>query len=181
MIAPRLNALRAEHPGILLRLIGEKREASLSRREADLAVRLKRPDEKRLVARKLGTFAVELYASPAYLAERRPEDFVFIAYDEESDDLPQQKWLMSFAGERPIVFKTNDLEAQRAAARNGVGIAALPNFLGDGDAGLKRLDLAIKPVVREVWLIVHGDLRRTPPVSAVMDFLSGCLQPIPIR
>jgi DNA-binding transcriptional LysR family regulator len=175
LIAPRLGALRRRHPDIRLRLIGEKRSASLSRREADLALRLSRPTERRLVARKIGAIVFALYAAPAYLAEHASESFTFIAYDDALDDVPQQRWLKAIAGSRPIVLRTNDLATQRAAALDGVGVAALPRFLGDGEDGLRRLDLRVKPVTREVWLLVHHDLRRAPPVRAVMTFLAECL------
>ena len=176
LIAPRLGMLRRRHPGIRIRLIGEKRSASLARREADLVLRLSRPEEKRLAIRKLGRFAFALYAAPAYLAEHAPADYAFIAYDESLEDVPQQRWLKAVAGARPIVLRTNDLEGQREAARAGVGIAALPRFLGEGDAGLAALASKEKPVVREVWLAVHDDLRGAPRVRAVMEFLAECLK-----
>ncbi|WP_224360291.1 LysR family transcriptional regulator [Hyalangium versicolor] len=175
LIAPRLRELRRLHPALHVRLLGEKRFASLSRREADIAVRLSRPAEKALVARKIGSFSFSLYASPGYLAEHSAETYEFIAYDEGLDDVPQQQWLKAIAGTRPIVLRMNDLEGQRAAARAGVGIAALPHFLGDGDSGLQRVDVESKPVSRDVWLVVHRDLRRAPPVRAVMAFLEDCL------
>jgi DNA-binding transcriptional LysR family regulator len=173
-IAPRLAELRKAHPGIHVRLIGEKRNASLSRREADLAVRLSRPTEKRLVVRKIGSLAFALYASPSYLAAHEPESFEFIGYDESLEDVPQQRLLKAAAGARPIVLRTNDIDSQRAAARASVGIAALPCYLADADAALMPLNVRIKAVTRDVWLAVHGDLRRAPPVRAVMAFLVGC-------
>jgi DNA-binding transcriptional LysR family regulator len=174
LIAPRLAELRHAHPDLHVRLIGEKRPASLSRREADLAVRLSRPTEKRLVVRKIGTIAFGLYAAPGYLAAHDPESFEFIGYDESLDDLPQQRWLKAAAGARAIVLRTNDIDSQRAAARAGVGIAALPRYLGDADAALAPLDVRTRPVTRDIWLVVHGDLRRAPPVRAVMTFLVAC-------
>lgn len=176
LIAPRLGELRARHPDIHVRLIGEKRSASLSRREADLAVRLTRPSEKQLVARKIGSLAFALYGAPAYLAQRAPAAYEFIAYDEGSDDLPQQRWLLAHAGTRRIVLRTNDLEAQAASVAAGVGLALLPRFIGDRHDGLQRIDLEGKPVSREIWLVVHTDLRRAPPVRAVMDFVAACLR-----
>jgi DNA-binding transcriptional LysR family regulator len=176
LIAPQLAALHARHPGIRLCLIGEKRTASLSRREADLAIRLSRPTEGRLVARRIGAFKFALYASPRYLAAVRSEAFGFIGYDESLEEAPQQRWLYEVAGNRPIVLRTSDLEGQVAAARAGLGVAALPTFLGDGDAGLSRLDVAARPIAREVWLVVHADLKRAPAVRAVMDFLVDCLR-----
>jgi len=174
LIAPRLAELRTAHPDLHVRLIGEKRSASLSRREADLAVRLSRPTEKRLVVRKIGTIVFALYAAPGYLAAHEPGSFEFIGYDEGLDDVPQQRWLKAAAGARAIVLRTNDINTQRAAARAGVGIAALPRYLGDGDAALAPLDVKMKPVTRDAWLLVHRDLRRAPPVRAVMTFLAAC-------
>jgi DNA-binding transcriptional LysR family regulator len=174
LIAPQLAQLRNAHPDIHVRLIGEKRSASLSRREADLAVRLSRPTEKRLVVRKIGTVEFRLYAAPRYLAAHEPESFEFIGYDESLGDVPQQRWLKAAAGRRPIVLRTNDVDSQRAAARAGVGIATLPRYLGDADAALAPLDVRMKSLTRDIWLVVHGDLRHAPPVRAVMTFLVAC-------
>jgi DNA-binding transcriptional LysR family regulator len=177
LIAPRLGELRKKHPGIQVRLVGEKRSASLLRREADLAVRLFRPTEKNLLARKLGKLTFALYASPAYLAEHRPPDYAFIAYDEALDHVPQQQWLKGIACGRPIVARISDLEGHRVAARAGVGLSVLPTYLGDADSGLRRVAVKAKPVTRELWLAVHADLRRVPPVQAVMAFIADCFAP----
>lgn len=177
LIAPRLIELRHRHPGIMIKLIGEKRSASLTRREADLALRLSRPTEPGLVARRIGHFGFSLYGAPSYLKETPPHAFAFIAYDASMDEAPQQRWLKSIAGEREIVLRTGDLENQAAAARAGVGLAALPQFLGDGDPQLARYDARLDEVRREVWLVVHRDLRRAPAIRAVMEFLADCLTP----
>jgi DNA-binding transcriptional LysR family regulator len=171
LIAPRLASLRARHPRLRLHLLGEKRIASLARREADVALRLTRPTEAGLVARKIGGFEFALYGAKSYLAGRRPGALELIAFDEESDALPQQKWLIAHAANRPIVLRTNDLESQIAAVRAGVGVAALPNFLARRYAELARVALRARPVTREVWLVVHDDLRAAPSVRAVIDFL----------
>ncbi|MHB9117818.1 MAG: LysR family transcriptional regulator [Burkholderiales bacterium] len=174
LIAPRLDRLRHQYPGIHIRLIGETRMASLLRQEADLAVRLGRPAEEALVARKIGSVAFALYASPAYLALHLPEAFVFIAYDGGMEDSVQQRWLKASAGTRAIALRANNLETQWAAARAGVGIALLPHFLGDRDNSLQRLAVDDPDRVQEVWLIVHDDLRNAPAVRVVMDFLVDC-------
>jgi DNA-binding transcriptional LysR family regulator len=175
LIAPRLIELRRQHPGITIKLIGEKRSASLHRREADLALRLSRPSEPGLITRKIGRFGFSLYGAPTYLKETPPQAFAFIAYDASMDDAPQQQWLKAIAGNRDIVLRTSDLENQAAAARAGVGLAALPHFLGDGDPRLARYQTNQKQVGRDVWLVVHRDLRRANAVRAVMEFLASCL------
>jgi DNA-binding transcriptional LysR family regulator len=176
LIAPRLIELRRMHPNIFIKLIGEKRSASLNRREADLALRLSRPDENGLIARKIGHFGFSLYGAPSYLKETPPHAFAFIAYDASMDEAPQQQWLKAIAGNRAVVLRTSDLENQAAAARAGVGLAALPHFLGDRDDGLASHDVGGKQVGRDVWLVVHRDLRRAPAVRVVMEFLAGCMR-----
>jgi DNA-binding transcriptional LysR family regulator len=176
VIAPQLVRLRQQHPGIRIKLIGEKRRASLSRREADVALRLSRPVETGLYVRKIGSFGFSLYGAPAYLDKTPPHAFAFIGYDASMADSPQEIWLRTIIGEREVVLRTNDLETQIAAARSGLGIAALPHYLGDGDPRLQRHDVPERPVSRDVWLVVHRDLRQVPPVRAVMEFLTQCVK-----
>ena len=90
--------------------------------------------------------------------------------------VPQQQWLEAIADGREIVMRSNDLENQAAAARAGLGLAALPHFLGDGDPRLERYETGRKEIGRDVWLLVHRDLRRTPVVRVVMAFLADCLK-----
>jgi DNA-binding transcriptional LysR family regulator len=92
------------------------------------------------------------------------------------DDAPQQKWLKAIAAGNEIVLRTSDLENQAAAARTGVGLAVLPHFLGDPDPRLTRFETTPTPPSREVWLVVHRDLRQAPLVRAVMEFLTDCIK-----
>lgn len=176
VIAPQLVRLRQQYPGIRIKLIGEKRRASLSRREADVALRLMRPVEAGLFVRRIGSFGFSLYGAASYLERTPPHAFAFIGYDASMAESPQEVWLRTIIGEREVVLRTNDLEAQAAAARAGLGIAALPHYLGDGDPDLQRHVVAERPISRDVWLAVHRDLRQLPAVRAVMDFLVSCLE-----
>jgi len=176
LIAPHLAALRERQPRLRLHLLGESRTVSLARGEADLVLRLARPSDATLIARRLGSVAYRLYASKAYLDARRPEAFEFIAFDESLDNAPHQVWLKAVAGDRPIRLRTNDLAIQCAAAQGGAGVAALPSFVGDA-AGLELAlpDEAAK--IREIWLAFHRDLRDSPAVAAVAAFLADCIRP----
>jgi DNA-binding transcriptional LysR family regulator len=176
LIAPRLLLLRRQHPGIRIKLIGEKRTASLNRREADVALRLSRPSEPGLIARKIGSFGFGLYGAASYLKATPRHAFAFIAYDDSMDDAPQQKWLQTVTAGSEIVLRTNDLENQAAAARTGLGVAVLPDFLGEPDPRLERYDITPAPPNRDVWLLVHRDLRQAPLVRAVMEFLVDCIK-----
>ena len=173
-LAPRLGPFLAAHPGIVLTLIGEKRAALLGQREADLVLRLSRPTEHGAVARRIGTMAFALYAAPSYLAGRRPEDWVFLGDDESAGELPQHRWLMAFAGPRPLVLRSNDMATVLHAARAGTGVAALPCFVGGADAGLTCIEPDRDGVgSREIWIGIHEDLRRSPRIRLAMDAIAG--------
>lgn len=178
-IAPSLDGLRSAHPGITLRLIGEKRAASLSRREADLAVRLSRPTESGLITRKLSSLVFALYATSTYLSSLPSAGHCFITGDRDFEDLPQQRWMKAVAAGRPIVLQANDQLSQLAAARAGVGIAALPVYLAERDPALVRVAAKPGTISRDIWLVVHRDLQKSPPVRAVMDFLADCFANMP--
>jgi DNA-binding transcriptional LysR family regulator len=169
-LAPRLGPFLAAHPGIVLTLVGEKRAALLGQREADLVLRLSRPAEHGVVARRVATLAFALYAAPAYLDGRRPEEWCFLGDDESLGELPQQRWLLAVAGPRPLVLRTNDLATLVHAARAGIGVAALPCFIGDADPGLRHIAADRDGAAsREIWIAIHEDLRRSPRLRLAMD------------
>ncbi len=176
LIAPHLGKLRRQYPGIHIRLIGETRIASLLHRESDIAVRMFQPTENNLVARKVGSMSFSMYASIDYLSTTAPENYTFIAFDRSMENIIQQKWLKEFANTRPIVLRTFDLETQRIAAMQGVGVAALPYYVANREPGLKLLDIESNMLVNDIWLVVHNDLRNVPAVRAVLDFLVECFK-----
>ncbi len=169
-LASRLAPLRRLHPALHLELAGETLAASLGRQEADIAVRLSRPDESAVAVRRVGMMAFGLFASTDYLGRSEEAAWEFIAFDKALDGLAQQAWLLRIAGNRPVVFRASDLAIQLAAARAGLGVAALPCFMAAGDPLLASLPIATT-LRREIWLVVHADLRRTPAIRAVLDLL----------
>lgn len=171
-LAPRLAGLRGAYPDLRLELVGESRDVSLSRREADLAVRLNRPQPASIVAKQVGTMAYGLYAGRDYLARTPAPELDYLGYDDSLEHVAQQRWVRGLAGERPLVLRTNDLATLHQAAAAGLGAAALPRFLADPDPRLERLPVVAADASRELWLLVHPDLRRSPRVRAVMDHLA---------
>jgi DNA-binding transcriptional LysR family regulator len=172
LLAEHLARFRAENPEIRLSLSAQGQQVSLSRREADVAVRLVRPDEAGSVSRKVGTMAFGLYAHKSYAHLAAPERWQFIAFDQSFADMPQQSWLLGIAGDRPVACELNHISEHLIAVRAGVGVAGLPRFLGDRDHDLVRIDEDVPPFARDIWLVVHRDLRRTPAVRAVMNFVA---------
>jgi len=169
--AKQLPAFRRLHPGIQLSLASQAQSVSLGRREADIAVRLFRPSEPGNVVRKLGAMPFALYASRAYPYLDEPANWEFIGFDAQFADMPNQKWLLAAIGKRKIVCEVSDITTQHAAVRSGIGVANLPTFIGDSDPELQRLPLDGEAFFREVWLVVHVDLRHAPLLRAVIEFV----------
>jgi len=170
LIARHLARFHEDYPNIRLSLAAQGEQVSLSRREADIAVRLVRPQEKDSVKRKIGTMAFGLYAHRSYAHLALPERWQFIAFGQSYAEMPQQEWLICIAGDRPVVCELNYISEHLIAARAGVGVAGLPLFLGEADSDLVRVDSGAPPFSRDIWLVVHRDLRHSKPVRAAMDF-----------
>ncbi|MEK1898669.1 MAG: LysR family transcriptional regulator, partial [Rhizobium sp.] len=106
LLAKPVAAIRREHPGVEITLVGEKRLASLNRREADIAVRMSRPEDGDYAITKLGEMAFHLYASKAYLETVPEAQWTFIGYDEGMNASPQQLRLFELAAGRPIAIRS---------------------------------------------------------------------------
>lgn len=171
ILAVRLGDFRRRYPSIQLSLAAQNLLVSVTRREADIAVRLDTPNEQSSVVRKLGRIPHALYASRDYAHLDDPEHWEFILYDAQFETVSNQRWLRREAGGRPIACRVSTTAGQMAAARAGAGVVNVPCFLGDADADLIRLPMVNEPHAPDVWLVVHSDLRRSASVRAVMDFL----------
>jgi DNA-binding transcriptional LysR family regulator len=175
LLVEHLARFRAEYPDMRLSLSAQGQQISLSRREADVAVRLVRPDEAGSVTRKVGVMAFGLYAHRSYAHLAAPERWQFIAFDQNFADMPQQRWLLGIAGDRPVACELNHISEHLIAVRAAVGVAGLPCFIGDADHDLVRIGENVPPFARDIWLVVHRDLRKTPAVRAVMDFVAAVI------
>jgi DNA-binding transcriptional LysR family regulator len=179
LLVPAVPALRARHPRLQLEIAADQRTFDLTKREADLALRMGRPRDAGLVTRKLSEVAYRVYASRAYLAGRRPtldlERDQFVTFDDSLASTPQERWLARLSPAPQVVFRCNSTASLVAAVRAGIGVAVLPCFVADGDPGLVALEGA-DPAPHELWLLVHGDLRRTPRVKAVIDWVDETVE-----
>lgn len=176
LLAPAVPLLRARHPALVAEVVADQRQFDLTKREADVAVRFGRPQAPGLVTRKLSDIAYRLYASSSYLAARGrgPVDFerdLFVGFEERFVSVPQERWLDRIGSGRRVVFRCNSTAALLAAARAGVGVAVLPCFVAAGQPGLEELATPEAVPPHEMWLLVHGDLRRTPRVKAAIAWV----------
>ena len=173
-LTEKLALLRQAYPGIIVELIGDSRAANLSRREADIAVRLFQPEDGAMVGRRIGAFAHGLYGAKPYLAATSDGDRQYLGYDDSLEHVPQQQWVLSLAAPRALAFRSNELACLHQAIVAGVGLGALPRFIGDADERLQRVPMRNEAeATREIWLLVHSDLRRSPRVRVVLDHLAA--------
>ena len=175
LVAPALAFLRASHPGIVVDLVTDNAFFSLTRRDADIALRPAATAPEGLVARRLGGVATAVYASPAYLARQAVDDpgaLDWLAPDDGLSHLGSARWLAARVPTERIVLRASSLTALRAAARAGLGVAALPCLMADADPGLVRILPPVAEMATSLWLLTHPDLRRAGRIRAVMDGLA---------
>lgn len=179
LLARELARFHRLHPGIIVELVVDNRILSLSRREADVALRPARPKEGDLYGRKLTDIGWTLYGTPELLAERkalrRREDiagFPVIGWGSDVSGIKAADWLADTLAPSKWVYRTNSLVNQLAAAREGIGLAVLPCYLGDPEPGLVRAMAApIAELSRELWIVTHSDLKGTARIRAFFDIV----------
>jgi DNA-binding transcriptional LysR family regulator len=169
-LTPILAELRKQQPLIEIELIVDERSLSLARREADIALRLARPKDSSLVTRRMATLGYGFYATPAYLKRAKKDGLAFVGFEESPPDLPEVAWLRQAAGGRQIAFRSNYRMAQIEAVRSGLGVSVLPHYAARGLTLVQGL-AGPTQMTRELWLLVHRDLKDAPRFRAVIDFL----------
>lgn len=183
ILAPSLPALARRFPGITVELDTDTRNLSLSRREADIAVRIAKFEQHDAVVLKVGAMAFGAYAAAAWLDRHGPPDFAagapghaVITMLPDLLALPEAAWFSARTAAAAVALRSNSRAVQLAAARGGLGLVCLPRYLGDGLPELRRLETGAPEPVREIWLGVHHDSRHTPRIRAVLDHLTDVIR-----
>lgn len=145
--------LAAAAGGVAVTILASRDRVNLARREADVALRMRRlPEDGDLVARRVARVAHAVYAVSTGVAaviglpdpERRPS---------------QAAWLEGWAAGRPVPLRLGDVALRHQAARQGIGATLLPCWLGDGDPALIRLVPPPRELQEDVYLLVRRDAR----------------------
>ncbi|WP_417680092.1 LysR family transcriptional regulator [Roseibium sp.] len=178
-LAPRLGELSRTYPDITVQLVPVPRSFSLSRREADIAITVDRPEHGRLIARKLVDYSLGLYASKTYLAAngtpQTPADLTshqLVGYVDDLVYSPSLNYAAEIFREWPARFEIASALGQTAAVRSGAGIGILHTFIAKGDPELERV-LPDKVINRAYWTVSHESTRPLRHVNAVLEFIGG--------
>lgn len=171
VIIPALPLLAARYPRLRLELITGIGMVDLPRYQADLALRLVRPEHGNLVLQKLGNMASAVFGHQDYLAQYPPEERRFICWDKTYAHLPAAQWMEKHGHSQDPVLTTNSVATQYAAAKMGIGLAVLPCFMVKDDDQLVQTQMPKDVFTEELWLVAHADVRASARVRAISEFL----------
>jgi DNA-binding transcriptional LysR family regulator len=182
VLPPVLAQMRTALPGVQVELVASNQVSNLLRREADIALRMVQPDQSSLVAKRIGKVTLSAYAHSDYLRRRGTPRQVqdLLTHDLVGGDRDETV-LRGFAGlgfpvtREVFALRTDDLVAYWAAVRAGLGVGFLGDYLGRMDSQLVRLLPTLRIPDLPIWLTVHREIRSSPRIRAVYDFLAAAV------
>ena len=184
LLPPLLAALHAAEPGIQIELVASNALSNLLRREADIAVRMVRPVQTSVVARKLGEIAIVAAAHESYLARagtpRRPQDLLhhsLVGYDRDDSLLRGFAALGQPVAREQFALRTDDQVAYGRLVAAGAGIGFVAAYTMAHWPGVKPVLPMLKIPPLPCWLAVHREIRGSRVVRRVYDFLAESLPP----
>ncbi len=177
VLAPALDRLWAMGADFPVHLQSQADVVSLAGRDADLAIRMVRPEGASLYARKLADLRLGLFASAGYLAGREPaeinlQDERMLVYDDSYGRLPELDWVVRHGLTDAIAMRTGSTRGLLAAALAGAGIALLPVAFALRTGALVEIPPLSALPSRQPWLIVHRDLRGLPAIRFAQKWVA---------
>jgi len=171
------------YPHISVDILPVPHFISLSRREADIAITLERPERGPYVCSKLCDYRLRLYATADYLASHAPirtrEDLSghpFISYVEDLAFSPKLLYLNDLMPGAISQLRSTSVIAHYHAALEGRALAILPCFLAGPDPRLCEVLPEEIEVTRQFWIYYSEDLRRLKRITLVADYLRACAE-----
>ncbi len=171
VLMPMFASFSKRYPGVDLHVIVSNKYASLSEREADIAIRLTNTPMETLIGRRLATVASTVYGSRAYIARLHAERGKPKWLGVECCGF-HQSWTKNACGGQHHNFYVDDTLLTIAALSQDLGVAYLPCFMGDSDPELERYCSPDPKLDLGLWLLFHPDLKRTARVLAFRDHMA---------
>ena len=182
-LPPLIAEFTSLYPKIEIQLLASGDDFNLSRLEADIALRSTTKPPEYLIGRKLYTMPWNLYGSATYFQKpigrfglRQLSNYPLIGPERALMHLKPMQWLEKHAEKLNIVAPTNTFMAMSAMAREGIGLALLPEDVGVGLQLVGTIeDQQHKPFESDIWLLTHPDFRGNARVRVCMQFLTDRL------
>jgi DNA-binding transcriptional LysR family regulator len=183
VLSPLMIDFQHRYPAITLDIMPVPRFISLSKREADIAISLERPQRGPYLCTKLMDYSLRLYAHRDYLAQATPirskadlARHAFIGYVEELLFSDRLRYLEDIVANTRVIFRSTSVIAQYHAVLQGRSLAILPCFMAEQDPRLQVVLEDEISVTRSFWMYCHEDLRQSARVMALWDFLKKSVQ-----
>ena len=177
-----LAQMRVALPEIQVELVSSNEVSNLLRREADIALRMVQPEQASLITKRIGKVTLGAYAHRDYLRRRgTPRQLPDLLGHELIGTDRDETMLRGFASfgypvtREAFAFRTDDLIAYWEAVRAGLGVGFLADYLARMDNQLVPILPMIKIPPLPVWLTVHREIRTSPRIRAVYDFLAAAV------
>lgn len=172
-----LAAFARSHPGIAVEVDEASQLVDLSRRDADVALRLSAQVPQHLVGRELGRARFRVYArrGEGTLPQRRTAlerlvaEWPWIGYERDRRSRFFDRWMHEQVAPERVVLRVDVLHSALAMVRTGLGLAVLPTFVEPHEPLLLPVSDDIPALETPVWLLTHADLRATARVTAFMQ------------
>ncbi|WP_366554135.1 LysR family transcriptional regulator [Aquibaculum sediminis] len=176
-LLPRhLTRFRTDYPGIEVEVSVSNAALNLTKREADVALRIGNSPPEALVGRRVGRLVFAVYGAREYRL-RRPDGELeahdWIGFDSEHSALARR--FAEFLPDVQPAYRVNSVAAAMGAAMAGMGLAPLPCGIADREAKLERICDLPPSFSLDLWLLTHEDLRRTARIRAFLDFMAEAL------
>jgi DNA-binding transcriptional LysR family regulator len=168
LLAPALPLLRQLAAGVVPELVAVPETAGLTRRDADIALRLTKPNNGGFLARRIATVHYGVYA------RRGSDTLPWIGFDETLAELPEARWLAR-RDDEPVFARAADLQTVWQAVRAGVGRGILPTAVAGRDASLVALPTP-DPPTRELWLLVERRVRQVRRVALTLGWVEAVMR-----
>ena len=179
LVAPALKALQAPHPLLAYELDTRNELASLTRRDADIAVRATKRPPQHLVGKHVGPIRVAMFASKKGPTQRYEDveagKAAWIAPDDVLPEHPSVVWRRKYFPKVVPRYRVNGILAVMELVAQGLGVGLLPMFVAQGRGDLLQLTEVIDECQTELWLLTHPESRHLRRVSTVYGHLSRAL------
>jgi len=178
-----LTEFRAHHPEINIEMVVSNQVSNLLRREADLAVRMVRPTQNDLIAKKISELEIGFYGHHDYIEKfgapiswEEITGHALIGFDQDTLMLDAARNMGIPISVNNFTFRCDSILAQMAAVRAGMGLGGIQVWIAKQYPELQRIaeDLPIPPL--ELWLAAHKDLRHNKRIRLLTDFLAERLK-----
>lgn len=180
-----VKSFQAKHPGLSVSIISDNNILSLTDREADIALRPKRPGNESLIARKIASFTWGIYGNPDVVEALGniddPKGLAgqhFVIWTGSVPAASSEDWLERSVPDVKMACRSGSLVTNALLASNAVGLTILPCLLG---ASWPNLRTVIAPLgdfgaTGEVWLAIHEDMRQNARIRAFIDHIVEAAQ-----